>query len=698
MNQIWLSLFRQNFGQAGHARRRPRAALGLNLDCLGGRAGASFRPSLEYLEDRTVPSLIGSQVLGLTTTTVAVTQPTIPFNATVDQTITLTANVVGVGGIPTGGTVTFIVGSLGTVVVPVVNGVATTVFTIPAGTPPNTVIVTATFSGSGTFTGSTGSGSLGITGLAETCKGITPLLGTAGNFAVLGNSAVTNTGPSTIVGNLGVTPGTSITGLGSISITGTVHQTDAVALQAQIDATNAFNNLAGMAATQDLTGQDLGGLTLTPGVYHFQSSAQLTGTLTLDAQNNPNAASQLFIFQIGSTLTTGSNSSVVFINGAQDENVFWQVGSSATLGTTTAFAGTIIAQASVTLNTRASIGCGRAIALTGAVTLDTNFIDPPVVSLTPGLLAVGAGRGDAPRVEVRDAVTGAVRASFFAFNPAFTGGVSVATADVNQDGVPYLILGAGPGGGPHVKVVDGTKVNQFQANGEIADSALLANFFAYGAGFTGGVSVAAGNVTSVSTTDIITGAGPGGGPHVKVFAGQGGQLVRSFMAFGAAFTGGVNVAAADFDGDGRADIVAGAGPGGGPHVKVFRGTDLAVVQSFMAYNSAFTGGISVAAADFDGNGTPEIITGAGAGGGSHVKVFRETDLNPLASFFAYAPGFTGGVFVTGRDLDGDGHAEILAGAGAGGGSQVKVFRGFDLALLDTIVAFDPLFHGGVFVG
>ena len=176
-----------------------------------------------------MPSLIGSQVLVLTTTTVAVTQPAIPFNATADQTITLTANVVGVGGIPTGGTVTFIVGSLGTVIVPVVNGVATTVFTVPAGTPPNTVIVTATFSGAGNFTGSTGSGSLGITGLAETCKGATPLLGTAGNLLSLGNSTVTNTGPKHHRRQSRRYPGTSITGLGSISITGTVHQTDAVA-------------------------------------------------------------------------------------------------------------------------------------------------------------------------------------------------------------------------------------------------------------------------------------------------------------------------------------------------------------------------------------------------------------------------------------------------------------------------------------
>src|SRR5258707_3025184 len=145
MNRIFQSLFRQRVGPTAGARR-PRASLGLDLERLAGSAGTSprpsFRPTLEHLEDRTAPALIGSQVLGLTTTTVAVTQPAIPFNATAAQTVNLTATVVGVGGTPTGGTVTFTVGALGTITAAVVNGVATTVFTIPARTPPNTVVVT----------------------------------------------------------------------------------------------------------------------------------------------------------------------------------------------------------------------------------------------------------------------------------------------------------------------------------------------------------------------------------------------------------------------------------------------------------------------------------------------------------------------------------------------------------------------------
>jgi type VI secretion system secreted protein VgrG len=217
--------------------------------------------------------------------------------------------------------------------------------------------------------------------LLRVCCLVLPLLalnayasvfGSADAFGVLGASAVTNTGPSVVFQDLGVWPGTSITGFPPGIVLGTIHNDDAVAMQAQVDALTGYNFLAGLPFNQNLTGQDLGGLTLQSGVYRFNSSAQMTGQLTLDFQGLNN---MMIVFQMGSTLTTASASSVLIINPGSNDQVFWQVGSSATLGTTTDFYGSIVADQSITLNHGANITCGRAIALNGAVTMDTNNID-----------------------------------------------------------------------------------------------------------------------------------------------------------------------------------------------------------------------------------------------------------------------------------------------------------------------------------
>ena len=217
-------------------------------------------------------------------------------------------------------------------------------------------------------------------------------LGTAENFAVLGGQSVTNTGPTVASGDLGVSPGTSVTGFPpGLVIGGTIHAGDATALQAQSDDRAAYLTLAGETCGQDLTTTaDLAGLTLTPGVYCFSSSALLSGTLTLDAQGNPDA---LFVFQIGSTLTTASNARVLLLGGARGCDVFWQVGSSATLGTTTTFVGNILALTSIALDTGASLD-GRALAQNGSVTLDANQISFGSCAAATDGGTGGSGGGD----------------------------------------------------------------------------------------------------------------------------------------------------------------------------------------------------------------------------------------------------------------------------------------------------------------
>jgi hypothetical protein len=299
-------------------------------------------------------------------------------------------------------------------------------------------------------------------------------------------------------------------------------------------------------------------------------------------------------------------------------------------------------------------------------------------------IITGAGQGGLPEVKVFDAGQNAIR-DFSAYSAGFTGGVRVGSGDVNGDGIADIITGAGPGGGPDVRVFDGTTGTLLQA------------FFAFSSNFTGGVYVAGGDVNKDGKADIIVGAGQSGGPEVKVFNGTNLSLMQDFFAFAPSFTGGVRVGSGDINKDGVFDIITGAGPGGGPEVKVFDGTNGTLLQDFFAFNPNFTGGVYVAGGDVNGDGAADIIVGAGAGGGPEVKVFDGTSGTLLQDFFAFAPNFTGGVSVGSVDLNGDGFADIIAAVATAGGPEVRVFDGQNLALLADFFAYSPNFTGGVFV-
>jgi hypothetical protein len=222
-----------------------------------------------------------------------------------------------------------------------------------------------------------------------------------------------------------------------------------------------------------------------------------------------------------------------------------------------------------------------------------------------------------------------------------------------------------------------------------------ASFPAFEPAFQGGVFVAAGDVNGDGYADVIAGSGEGRAGEVKVFSGRDLSLLVDTLVFDPAFTGGVHVAAGDVNGDGFADLVAGAGAGG-TTVTVLSGATLAALHTFSAY-PGFGGGVFVAAGDVTGDGYADIVTGAGPGGGPHVKVFDGRTGAETHGFFAFAASFTGGVRVAAGDVNGDGHAEIIVGAGPAAAADVRVFDPVTTTLLSDVLAYAPAFTGGVFV-
>ncbi len=221
-------------------------------------------------------------------------------------------------------------------------------------------------------------------------------------------------------------------------------------------------------------------------------------------------------------------------------------------------------------------------------------------------------------------------------------------------------------------------------------------------GFRGEIHLANGDYNGDfngdGVADIVAGAGAGGGPAIAIVDSLTRKVLRAFYAFSQDFAGGVNVSTLDYNIDGVMDIVAAAGPGGGPHVKIFNGVDLSVLCSFYAYSENFRGGVSICAVDFNRDGVRDLVTGAGPGGGPHVRVFDGSTRQILSQWYAYDQGFGGGVFVSGGDLDQDGTSEVITGPGAGGGPEIIVWNPFTRAVFCRLLAYDQEFTGGVRLG
>ncbi len=323
---------------------------------------------------------------------------------------------------------------------------------------------------------------------------------------------------------------------------------------------------------------------------------------------------------------------------------------------------------------------------------------PPTDIAKHTSFAVGSGPGQQSRATLY--LNGRDTATYevIAFGD-FRGGVRVATGDINGDGTEDMVVAAGPGGGPHVKVYSG-KLPQLLNN-------QVGSFFAFDGSFRGGINVATGDVNADGYVDIICAADAGGGPHVKVFSGQDGSVIGDFFAYDASFRGGTRVATGDIDGDGAAEIITGAGAGGGPHVRVwtYRGE---LVKEYFAYESSFTGGVYVATADANNDGKADIITGAGEGGSAAVTIRDAVDLGLLARFQAFTSSksslFTGdsvwsnGVRVATTDTDGDGQSELYVTPGRGRSALMRAYLLSPVSEIWNRNATDPNYLGGGVVG
>ena len=341
---------------------------------------------------------------------------------------------------------------------------------------------------------------------------------------------------------------------------------------------------------------------------------------------------------------------------------------------------------------------------TGTVTIDVSYGQPRSNLYGSPVYSVGAGAGGSPAVQTYAGLATTPAAARVVGPADFRGGVRTATGDVTGDGVPDLVTVTGPGTAAVATVYDGV-------TGQVVRS-----FAVFEAGFTGGAYVAVADFNHDRVADIAVSADVGGGPRIVIYDGRTGELLTSFFGIeDPAFRGGARIAAGDLNGDGYADLVVAAGADGGPRVAGFDGrtvldpaTRTKLFSDFFAFDPALRNGVYVAIGDVDGDGKADLIAGAGPGGGPNVRIFSgdalttTDDVVALDNFFSGDDANRGGVRVAVTDADGDNRADLVTGSGAGAGSVVRVYLGKGLggkgdAVSATYNPFDDL-ADGVYVG
>jgi hypothetical protein len=581
-----------------------------------------------------------------------VAAPTVTFsNANIASVVT-TLTILGTGfnaTTPASNTVTFNNGAIGTV-----NSATATQLIVTYSTQPAAGALTAIVT---SFGGSSGAAVQVATIIGPTISSVTPSSGTPSGgtpITIVGTNFVS--GATVTIGGLAATnvvlvSSTMITAVTPPGTLGTI----ASVVVTTIDGTSAANSNATYAYSATPVNITI---TTTQTILRINQTATITFTLSASSTNFVLAD----VVVTGGTLSNFSGSGTLY---------------TATYTPTVATYTTGSIYVPVNAFTDAY---GTQSNPSNVVSTIINTIAPPLMASTSI-----SGTGNAQTgIQLVNPFTGALGNVVYPF-PFYNGNISITRMDYNQDGIDEVVAGAGPGGGPAIAIINSVT------------GVTLAAFFAFSSSFTGGVFVAAGDVNNDGFDDIIAGTGPGGGPVVTVFSGQNLSTLASFFAYESTFTGGITVASADVNGDGYCDIITGAGPGGGPLVKVFNVATSSVISQWYAYSSQFTGGVFVAAGDLNNDGNVEVVTGAGAGGGPVVGIFNSLNGAQINVYFAYPTDFMGSVRVAVGYGNNDPFLDILTGAGPGGGPVLSVWSFPSLDLISTYFVSNPSGLNGIWI-